>query len=254
VPLPTSVQTLTFTPLPTLGLRQLGDLIVDVIKNNGGCELPCWWGNKIVVGSTSDVEANRFLAWMGPAAIVSDDAIGVDIPPPPSPSFQYSVDINLKRQNNIVHLLNFHGTTNGKPNPQFSSDWRAHYAWDQVMGRNGPPSQIRLALFPRNSGGPAFYSLFLFYDKLGMAIWYVGPAQDISQGVVRACPRFDLITEIRLSLVPAAYGSTLTDLLLPSGKTKTLSEATGMSVQTFYEMFGKANGQGCFEGLPTPTP
>jgi len=34
----------TLTPLPTIPPLQRGQVYTELIKNNGGCDLPCWWG------------------------------------------------------------------------------------------------------------------------------------------------------------------------------------------------------------------
>jgi hypothetical protein len=52
---PTQEPTLTFTPLPTLDQRGIQGLIDD----NGGCQLPCWWG--IEPGKTTKQQARSFL-------------------------------------------------------------------------------------------------------------------------------------------------------------------------------------------------
>ncbi len=43
---PTATHTVmpTLTPLPTIPPQQRGQVYTELIKSNGGCELPCWWG------------------------------------------------------------------------------------------------------------------------------------------------------------------------------------------------------------------
>jgi len=56
---PTLTPTLTWTPLPTLSAYERDAKIQELLKSNGGCELPCWWGIK--PGKTSWPEALHFL-------------------------------------------------------------------------------------------------------------------------------------------------------------------------------------------------
>ena len=56
---PTLIPTLTWTPLPTLSAEAAHAKIKELLKTNGGCELPCWWG--IIPGKTAWPEALHFL-------------------------------------------------------------------------------------------------------------------------------------------------------------------------------------------------
>ena len=56
---PSPVPTHTWTPLPTLEPTQAAKLVLDLLTNNAGCELPCWWG--FYPGSTSWLDARRLL-------------------------------------------------------------------------------------------------------------------------------------------------------------------------------------------------
>lgn len=53
----------TFTPVATLSIEQEGTLLSSLLANNGGCELPCWWG--ITPGLTGVVEARDFFVLQG---------------------------------------------------------------------------------------------------------------------------------------------------------------------------------------------
>jgi hypothetical protein len=50
----------TWTPLSTLPANEALAIVNDLLVNNGGCNLPCWWG--ITPGETSWQEAHQFLA------------------------------------------------------------------------------------------------------------------------------------------------------------------------------------------------
>jgi hypothetical protein len=55
----TSEPTLTWTPLPTLSPGEADVLVMDLLENNAGCQLPCWWG--IWPGETTWDEAKYYL-------------------------------------------------------------------------------------------------------------------------------------------------------------------------------------------------
>lgn len=51
------------TPLPTLSDAQAEALALDLLKNNRGCDLPCWWG--FVPGVTRPDEARDYFLSVG---------------------------------------------------------------------------------------------------------------------------------------------------------------------------------------------
>ena len=59
---PVSKPTLTHAPRPTLGPTLTNDeeqtLVLNLLQENGGCELPCWWG--FTPGETAWATAERF--------------------------------------------------------------------------------------------------------------------------------------------------------------------------------------------------
>jgi len=55
----TSTPIYTHTPLPTLSSEDAMDFVKEMIKTNGGCEFPCWWG--ITPGKTSWNETRHFI-------------------------------------------------------------------------------------------------------------------------------------------------------------------------------------------------
>jgi hypothetical protein len=59
-PTSTSTPEATWTPLPTLSSAEAVSRITELLSNNAGCELPCWWG--VVPGQTSWNSARHFLA------------------------------------------------------------------------------------------------------------------------------------------------------------------------------------------------
>ena len=54
-PSPTPTPFPTLTPLPTIPPEQRGQTYADLMSNNGGCELPCWWGFEMGVTSLDEV-------------------------------------------------------------------------------------------------------------------------------------------------------------------------------------------------------
>ncbi|MCP4541957.1 MAG: hypothetical protein GY832_32920 [Chloroflexi bacterium] len=110
------------------------------------------------------------------------------------------------------------------------------------MMKYGEPSQVWIFFVPRvESGAPVYYNLALVYDQLGFQINYQGPAV-YSETMRRACPRFDEVSFIVLTLdEPRTEES-------DRGKFfHQLEDAVGMSVTTFYETFKHMDSNICLE-------
>jgi len=209
-----------------------------MLETNDGCELPCWWG---IVPGRSEWQAvlNRFIAYGGFAFEI----------PHPTRSYDYMLDLSLDHQNGVVqsiHVMSF--ITPGGKSDHFSQDWH-RYSLDQVLTRYGQPSQVMLKLSP-NPPGPYYpYSLFVFYDHLGILIRYSGSA--IPGEPFRICPKLEEVEHLNLWLQPPGEGPSLLELanldravlaqMLP------LEQATGMDIQTFYETFREAEAAVCLE-------
>ncbi|HEY47346.1 MAG TPA: hypothetical protein G4O14_11245 [Anaerolineae bacterium] len=60
---PRPTRTPTLTMMPKLSPEEAEDVLLSLYQNNGGCDLPCWWG--ITPGETSWKEVNSLLTPLG---------------------------------------------------------------------------------------------------------------------------------------------------------------------------------------------
>ncbi len=235
----------TFTPCPTLTVEEreaLPSRVRELLKTNGGCELPCWWG--ITLGQ-SGWPADPFVA-----CLAVRGSFAFDTPHPTQP-FDYYIDITFNRRDRIIQSIKISsGKFNrmGKASSQFYRDW-ARYSLDQVLTRYGKPSQVLLELWP-NPPEPYYpYRLFVFYEELGILIAYEGPA--IPGETFRVCPEFEQVTDLRLWLQSPNQEYSFLQLanLDPTEQAQLLpiEEATGMDVETFYKTFKEAYTTVCLE-------
>ena len=112
------------TPVSTLTTSERTSLVQEMLKTNGGCELPCWWG--IVPGQT-DWQAlkNRFTAYGGSVFDV----------PHSTPPFDYRVTHSFVQQGGIVESIQVTGEIlRGTTSDRFAEDWQ-RYSLDQVLTR-----------------------------------------------------------------------------------------------------------------------
>jgi hypothetical protein len=250
---PTTIPTITPTPVPTLTMEERVQFIEEMLSTNGDCELPCWWGGKIVPGQTTLTEASRFLNSRGVSHDVESGKLDAVFSVPFTPamaSWEYNTRLIITgEENGVVQSIKLVGDTyTGEPTDRFQSIWHKHYAWDHILTNLGTPSEILVAINSANYADPARYGLTLIYENIGLMITYVGPAEEMSEAGIRACPNFDKLTLISVMLVPVNQGRNLAeDKQMADPFSHPLEEITGMSVEVFYETFINSNASACFE-------
>ncbi len=142
------------------------------------------------------------------------------------------VSLNFSEGDKVVESIQAAGEVfRGFESERFAQDWR-YFSWSEIMMKYGAPPQVWIAFTPRvESGAPVYYDLALVYDQLGFQINYLGPAV-YSETMERACPRFDEVSSIVLTL-----DEPRTEESDPGRFFHQLEDAVGMSVTTFYETF-----------------
>lgn len=239
---------------PTLTAEGKRALIVDMLSNNSQCDLPCWW--IITPGQTSWQTVRDRFSTFGYVPIdrsLSTDTVAhgavLDMPHL-AYLFDYRVTLKFVEQKGIVQSVEIMSEVfGGTASARFARDWQ-RYSIDQVLNRYGVPSQVQLQLAPPiEPGAPPGYALTIVYEDRGFWIRYQGPAT-FDGTMVRACPSFAEVEYLVLRLQsPAAKTPVFRPD--PDGYDRSLEEATGMSLKTFYDRFKDEGAQTCLEGSPT---
>lgn len=197
----TALPTLTSTPIPPTPTRTLMptlnstvgfNTLMSYYENNGGCQLPCWWG--ITPGKTTWDEARSKLS------IISSE-MGPFIKAG-LPAYDYSFDVPM----NVDPLgLGFfeprlwvdHNTIYGI---NLNTGWiqkGVDYSLSFVLKEFGKPNEIWIDLETDVQDKP-HYELDLFYPFLGLLFNSTGDGEFIGSGV-EICPQ-----GFRRGLFPAA--------------------------------------------------
>lgn len=245
------------TPQPTLTSEQERVYVESMLETNGGCELPCWWG--IVLGDGTIETLKKIGATYSQPFPQRDDTVlygagGFDVVTS-SGKPDYSIRIEIFDFDGKIVSIGVTGAIRSiDSRVGFVRAWK-HYSIDQVLSRYGTPSAMRIQLSPRSEpGAPLGYALTLAYERLGILISYRGEATDGSKAdFIQACPSLVNVDRIDLKLqLPTT--STRFPLLRPTdpiGYDRSLEEATGMSLEDFYNKFKNPVNQDCLEGEPT---
>jgi hypothetical protein len=243
---PLNTATPSQTPVPTLEARQQAQVVADLLKTNGDCNLPCWWG--IVPGSTQFRTIIDSFKQQGINLYLVGNLAGVlqvDVPHP-TQLFDYGFSMELIAEQGVISRLEVDGETyNLTQSRRFANDWQ-RYSLSNILQEYGQPSAIRfISGPPAERDAPVLYALTLLYEPSGFAISYTGPAQfDNQSNVIHACPGIEQMNDIRLVLVsPGEPVSKSSSELADLGPT--LQETIGMSIEEFYGKFKRSNSRDC---------
>jgi hypothetical protein len=253
IPRPTSTPRPTKTPTPTtyptLDSQGRLNFVLEAMKTNMGCELPCWWG--ITPGQTT---------WEEMIDTFVKQSIGFDtyesgklyLGMVTSGNYlEPTVDVVFSEGGGLVQSIGIRTEYYYiLAQPKYFDAWH-DYALDKVLARYGIPTQVYLQLTTGaadwSPGMRATYDLWVEYANKGIALRYPGELIHDNQGWY-VCPVFGNIAGIEIRLqspesTVALIGPDLGDQ--GYGFNGTLSDLTGVSRQRFYEMFKQNPPQGC---------
>jgi hypothetical protein len=171
---------------PTLSDSQAQGSIINLLKNNGNCKLPCWWG--ISPGSSVWTVTNEDLKGLG-LKVLGDDASGTYMA-----RFSFSGEehatflwIDFSVENNVVKIMNIKGQ--GNDNLASFNKVFANLLPERIMNDYGPPTQVDVNAGIGGGGQTplaVFYTISFYYEANGFSISYGGKA--LYSTVSRFCP------------------------------------------------------------------
>jgi hypothetical protein len=201
VPSLTQASSPTWTPVPTLPYDIAQTVLTELYANNGGCELPCWWG--ITPQKTTWQQANNVLSPLGRIS-----------PPRVRNGIVLYETYLLKPNNFMVPTISAGGYDDNYFSPRvfvkdgtviaisINSGWISRdfdYSLAAFLEMLGEPGEIRLKIVtdlpPGNN--PEYY-LDLFYADKGILISTSGTAKK-GENPLQMCPQ-----EFRNGVFPPA--------------------------------------------------
>ncbi len=239
----TSSPTLTpsVMPLPTLLPTEAAALALELLRNNAGCRLPCWWG--FTPGQTDWQTAEDFLSTFASKIYSSGPAdksfeVYIHVPEQISPG---PLIHTYKVQNGIIERI---GVKTGN---SFS------YWLHTLLSTYGQPTEVWIRTFNESRDGYLPFFVVLFYSDQGIMVRYEDPLGKIKGEEVEGCPQkylhpwiFLWTPKHRVSFAEAiswTLGVGEQSQYLP------LEEATGMDIEKFHQTFKESNNEQC---LKTP--
>lgn len=185
----TATQVTSLTPLATLPPDDALGKLLELYDNNGGCELPCWWG--ITPGMTTWKEAYERLA---PLGYVASPLIHENIT---RYEFEFTVPTELSSlgyfwpelvvKNDVVTAISINSS-------YIERDF--DFSLSGILKTFGVPEEIWIKPTVESMTNVPFYEIRLFYPAKGVLISANGDAE-IKDNLFIICPN-----EFKLDIYP----------------------------------------------------
>jgi hypothetical protein len=250
------------TTAPTLSANQAADLVADLLKNNAGCTLPCWWG--FIPGKSSEATVSDFLSLLDKKIHKEERPDGTILWPQPHlsvPGHDYFLGISFLVTQNIVRTIFvsagiYQGDYMVLDDPDFMR-YMNNYLLSNILSNIGKPAEILVYVDSESQGGVVSdYDLILFFPAHGVMAKYAGMREELGNQF-RLCPDK---TQIDLWLWSPEEKLTALDVFL-SGILETkknirqktfelhrpLVEVTDMSIEKFTGVFTDGKKGVCLE-------
>ena len=228
----------------TLTTDESKKLVRDLLENNAGCRLPCWWG--ITPGKTRWGEARPILEkvslFISESESVETFSTDLQVQLPYPYTFAKYMEHSYHVENGIVDYIDV-----------YNFDLAPSYPLPNLLKSYGQPSEIWIRTFSKEEREIQPFLVDVFYQELGILAEYgTGyPMKEVG-GNLQNCrikemdsPFLDLWSPETQNLSFQEAKKFIDTTSLP--EPKPLLEATGMDVQTFYETFQNSETDVCLE-------
>ncbi len=267
------------TPLakPTYVPEETERIVIDFLRTNNGCKLPCLWGiepsrtevkafkefvqrfgsldidGKVIVESRfyEDVGGTDFMFWNGPKVKwigisywSSGEKINI---------LRLLLKINLDRgEGEYREFLPLYGDP-------ILKDFAGDFVISRILSIYGKPAEVYISPFPKRYSHseddyPPLFSVVLFYPEQGFFMQYIQPRRE-NGGYYYTClsevgdisfvtwePHKDLQLK---DVAQYSSGEGLNELNV--SEFKTIHDAARLTVEGFYQKFMRTDGNQCIE-------
>jgi len=251
VPRPTESATILVSPEPTLNRDEKETYIKLLLKDNNGCDLPCWWG--IEPGKTTWPSVEAMLSHLGVKwqEGISEGKFGYGTGGLGLESIGTSTSVDFSVKQELVEDITISAFGNSHPQ-EFQQVWE-YYSSDKILLKYGKPSRIQLYVSTYGENNNAGYGYWLYYDNLGFLIVYGGVIK--KEKYFHICPNFNdnQISELQIYLKSPNNGSPLEAVVGNKGMQligpllKNFEDVTGKSVEEYYNEFLADRKNICFD-------
>ena len=231
----TEIPTPTLTPLPTLSPAKAQEFVLELLENNGGCRLPCWWG--LAPGQTDWLSALRFLQTFATKIRTTNLGAGV--------FFEFQ---NINGGALFVQEYRVEGGVVSMIHPQIVN---GAYGLSEMLSIYGRPTDVQIRTFATTSENYLPFRVVLIYDNDGILIEYEEPAK-MEGNKLRACPQQASNRPQLWVWSPGnnAIFAEVAQSAFGTGEEKfyrSLAEVTDLTVDEFYQVFKDSANTTCLD-------
>lgn len=265
----TPVDTITPSPsptptnIPTLPAEDARKKLLDLLANNGDCQLPCLWG--ITPGKSTNQEAQSVLSSLSGISNIFEIEPKFDLTRGfVLPSFAegendllFNTRVSYLADNQIVSQISFYAREEQIPTDS-NGNWVSrrpiyglsrfikrveYYSLSNLLSKQGIPTSVMIASSGpgKNRRGAILTHIGVFYPDQGIWAQYTTlvNAKEVGSSII-SCP---VNAHIEMGLYPPGNPNSFymlleqTDWGITKNSYKPLEEATSMTVEQFYEIF-----------------
>lgn len=240
-----------YPPVPTITF-ELQDKMYELLKNNGGCELPCFLG--VTPGHTLWTDAKPFLELFSITKIIKPDQVAsTEMYTVYNVQVQTSKDISLLMNirldvdsNNLVQYIIFDADIRRGKSVEYRDTHLSRYSLHEILQRHGVPDAIYMTPIRQN-----IYSMHIVYENIKITISFTGRATQNLDGGYTVCPNLGDggIGSIKLAISNPSNPIDVRSLVgYPFwNETPLLEKVSGVSKKYFYQLLIGDQQSACFE-------
>jgi len=252
---------ITETPAPptqavtsTLTADETETLVWDLLENNYGCKLPCWWG--FTPGMTEWLEVSNFFKTIDQTPRPYKNTFHIQIEFTDR-GFLIGQTYTISPQG-VIETINagvsvLHNNRIVFTDSIFEKELNA-FLLPSLLSNYGKPQEVLLRTYPwaREAGDTPFY-LIVNYTELGISMLYEGEVER-ENSHYQICPQhasFNIfLWDPEKSTEEVVRTARQNQFLEEDSGYRKLDESTGLSLEEFYETFKNAQNEAC---LSTPS-
>jgi len=190
VPTTTLTPIPSVTPIPTLGITEAHKMLQFMIYQNGGCELPCWWG--IMPGITKrDDMINWMMTFL--RKVESDEVTYLDAVGDEKNATRTIVFSETNIETEYKYMFGVLSEEGIVRSILVDKDLTGQYSLPVLLRKYGKPKEILLTTLAASPNGMVPYNLVLYYPDQGILAYFSSPNGGRVEGnYVYICPQFTL--------------------------------------------------------------
>ena len=161
-PMATPTPLPSWTPLPTISPDRRGQVYTQLMADNGGCVLPCWWGMEL--GHSSSEEVVQQYSFLGALITVREFESGR------SRITALFIDPQIENGTQVRHT--FRAQDGIVIEAEVEVGIQANYQIEPLLQQLGQPSEVWMWTIPQLLEGVLPASLRLYFPENGVLIAY----------------------------------------------------------------------------------